>query len=631
MKDTKFRILLDIHEVRSQVTIPVKVGDVSCKIYITLVEGGKPYKIHENSFGVFTGKKGDDNYLFNNCVIENGVIRYDFTPQTVAASGILECEVRIYDEDGGVLTTPSFTIVVDERAVKDSDLASGTEFTFLDEIIVNEGQRMENERNRIEAFNNMELTVEDKGDNYLLTKTNKDGSKEEFPIGKGEDYEITPEDYQAIADKVVKDNLDSQAEEYFENLDARATEFLEDVKNQNKDYIEEATEFTSSASGKAITIESANAPLQALKLYGKTTQDGTPTPTEPIPLVSVGDSGSFEVGVYGKNFLNVNATTQTVNGVTFTVNADKSITVNGTATANVFFDLGMVKNKLLRSKLILKCGVGGNWDTIIFYMPSYDATGEVGACTDWNGTGAKVNLKGETGWARIFVKSGYTVNNKTFYPMLYHESLTDITYEPYKAKQTLTLTDTLRGVGGVADEKDFARGVKIQRFNVVDLGTLTWGKDKEGVIATNSLVSKAQPVANNGTLANMLCSAYQTDTADNTWNGVTDKTISMSNTGFLRVRDNNITDYTTLATQMSGKYLIYPLATPIETPISESELNAYRQLYTNKGNTTILSEAIAEVDYYINKPNAQAVGNIHSQVNKDYFKLQQAIISTGGN
>ena len=128
MKDTKFRILLDIHEVRSQATIPVKVGDVSCKIYITLVEGGKPYKIHENSFGVFTGKKGDDNYIFNNCIVENGIIRYDFTPQTVAAAGVLECEIRIYDEDGGVLTTPSFNIVVDERAVNDSELASASEF-----------------------------------------------------------------------------------------------------------------------------------------------------------------------------------------------------------------------------------------------------------------------------------------------------------------------------------------------------------------------------------------------------------------------------------------------------------------------------------------------------------------------
>lgn len=623
MKDTKFRILLDIHEVRSQATIPVKVGDVSCKIYITLVEGGKPYKIHENSFGVFTGKKGDNNHLFNNCVIENGVIRYDFTPQTVAAAGILECEVRIYDEDGGVLSTPSFTIVVDERAVKDSDLASGTEFTFLDEIIVNEGQRMENERNRIEAFNNMELTVEDKGDNYLLTKTNKDGSKEEFPIGKGEDYEITPGDYQAIADKVVKDNLDSQAEEYFESLDARATEFLEDVKNQNKDYIDEATEVTATATGKAITIESANAPIPYLKLSGETTQDGTPT--SPKALKSVGDSGSFEVGVYGKNLLGITATTKTVNGVTFTVNADKSITVNGTATANVIFDLGIVKNELLRSKLILKGGVFGNFDTITFYMASYDATGEVGSCTDWNGTGTKVNLKGETGWARIFVKSGYTVNNKTFYPMLYHESLTDTTYEPYKAKQTLTMPYTLRSVGEVKDEVDFARGVytpKLRLHAITTIGNIT---------DLGNCLRVAVYLAETPKRLNGLCTHfnwlydYYSDTEHYYFE-------TMNNIGHLFINKSRLSAYDKDTVQAwiisQGVKILYEIP-PIETPLTETELNAYRQLMTNSGNTTLLSEADMTLDYYT--PKGQALGNIHTQINKDYFKLQQAIIETGGN
>jgi hypothetical protein len=205
MKDTKFRILLDIHEVRSQATIPVKVGDVSCKIYITLVEGGKPYKIHENSFGVFTGKKGDNNPIFNNCIIENGIIRYDFTPQTVAAAGVLECEVRIYDEDGGVLTTPSFNIIVDERAVNDSEIESTSEFSFLDEIIVNEGQRIENEKKRIAAYNNIDIDVEDSADYVTVKKTNKDGSQEEVVIAKGKNS-VSPEH---IVYELNKDSKDS--------------------------------------------------------------------------------------------------------------------------------------------------------------------------------------------------------------------------------------------------------------------------------------------------------------------------------------------------------------------------------------------------------------------------------------
>jgi hypothetical protein len=617
MKDTKFRILLDIHEVRSQVTIPVKVGDVSCKIYITLVEGGKPYKIHENSFGVFTGQKGDDNYLFNNCVIENGVIRYDFTPQTVAAAGILECEVRIYDEDGGVLTTPSFTIVVDERAVKDSDLASGTEFTFLDEIIVNEGQRMENERNRIEAFNNMELTVEDKGDNYLLTKTNKDGSKEEFPIGKGEDYEITPEDYQAIADKVVKDNLDSQAAEYFENLDARATEFLEDVKNQNKDYIEEATELTSSASGSAITIESANAPLQNLKLFGKTEQDGTPTPDAPIPLISVGDSGSFEVGVYGgKNLLPNNATSATANGITFTVNADKSVSVSGTPTAVAVLTLPIT---LPKGTYILSGAprLGGNAG---LFLPLKDST--ISQLYEEVTFTLTETLVSEV---RVRIGIDFTAGKCTFYPMIRLATETDSTYEPCN-KQTLTMPYTLRSVSDIKDEVDFNRGVLIQRYKELIINE-TFGLSYD---TNNARFYKYGNTGADNWSNNKISTHYVLGETGSVEIGGMNNTFNMGDYA-VYIKDTRFTNVTDFNNWLASNNvsMLYKLATPIETPLSETELNAYRQLMTNSGTTTILSEANMTLDYYT--PKGQALGNIHSQMNKDYFKLTQAIIETGGN
>jgi hypothetical protein len=64
----------------------------------------------------------------------------------------------------------------------------------------------------------------------------------------------------------------------------------------------EPLKIVNSASGNAIALkDSAKDKLVNLKLYGATTQDGTPTPTEPKELKSVGDSGSFEVGVFGNN------------------------------------------------------------------------------------------------------------------------------------------------------------------------------------------------------------------------------------------------------------------------------------------------------------------------------------------
>lgn len=49
-------------------------------------------------------------------------------------------------------------------------------------------------------------------------------------------------------------------------------------------------------SGELITLtDSAEFGLQGLKVYGKSTQDGVPTPEAPVPIVSVGDGGSITI------------------------------------------------------------------------------------------------------------------------------------------------------------------------------------------------------------------------------------------------------------------------------------------------------------------------------------------------
>ena len=54
--------------------------------------------------------------------------------------------------------------------------------------------------------------------------------------------------------------------------------------------------------GNPLSVDDAfSAPLCGLTVYGKSTQDGTPTPDSPVPIVSAGDSGSVTVKVTGKN------------------------------------------------------------------------------------------------------------------------------------------------------------------------------------------------------------------------------------------------------------------------------------------------------------------------------------------
>ena len=68
-------------------------------------------------------------------------------------------------------------------------------------------------------------------------------------------------------------------------------------------------------SGEVITITDASTRgIRNFKLYGKTTQDGTPTPDAPVDLVSVGDGGSITVSVTGENGFQ-NVTISTPNGL----------------------------------------------------------------------------------------------------------------------------------------------------------------------------------------------------------------------------------------------------------------------------------------------------------------------------
>ena len=62
--------------------------------------------------------------------------------------------------------------------------------------------------------------------------------------------------------------------------------------------------------GANLVLNSAEAPLTALTVYGHSTQDGTPSPDNPVPIVSAGDDGEINVTVQGGNLvdLNVSAT-----------------------------------------------------------------------------------------------------------------------------------------------------------------------------------------------------------------------------------------------------------------------------------------------------------------------------------
>lgn len=152
MNYSDYRFTLDItNTVQSQMAIPVMVGDTARKLYIGLVEDGKPYTIEDGCRAVFVGRKPNDAEIFNDCIIErNKTIIYQFTPATTGVEGIMNCEIRLYGIDGTLLTTPRFIIIVDKRVVRDVNIPD-SEKTAIDNIMVIEQSRAFAESLRVAA------------------------------------------------------------------------------------------------------------------------------------------------------------------------------------------------------------------------------------------------------------------------------------------------------------------------------------------------------------------------------------------------------------------------------------------------------------------------------------------------
>ena len=157
MKKSYYNITLDIKGIQSQAVLRVKQFDTSRVIYMSLTDGGKPYTIGEKCYAVFEAIKPDGTKVGNNCYIEKNKIVYEITEQTVAVSGIANCEVSLYDADGGLITSPRFTLIIDRKLVTGDDFQSENEYTslvdFLQRAEASEETRQEAEDERQAIWN----------------------------------------------------------------------------------------------------------------------------------------------------------------------------------------------------------------------------------------------------------------------------------------------------------------------------------------------------------------------------------------------------------------------------------------------------------------------------------------------
>ena len=136
MKRSEYHITLDIHSVRSQVSVPVPQNDTARSICVHLSDGGNPFLVPDGCRAVFAATKADGKRIFNDCIIErNTLIRYDFTAQTTNAVGKADAQIILYGDDGGVITSPKLSVVIYESVLPDDELDSSDEMRALDALV----------------------------------------------------------------------------------------------------------------------------------------------------------------------------------------------------------------------------------------------------------------------------------------------------------------------------------------------------------------------------------------------------------------------------------------------------------------------------------------------------------------
>ena len=367
-----------------------------------------------------------------------------------------------------------------------------------------------------------------------------------------------PEDYQTTVQKVKE--LDAQKVETDEAISA--------VKARQNVLI-------GSELGNPLSVDDAfAAPLCGLTVYGRSTQDGTPTPDAPVPIVSAGDGGSLTVKVTGKNLFYEQGFQQYfINSVADSV---------GLAVGNVSSVLQVVtgaKYYVTRNKIGTK-----------FRVAVVDALPTKGSVVR---PSSAINADSKR-QVEISATSKYMViqcEDEAAFSELMVSLDSSIAYSPYR-EQLLTLP-TPNGLPGIpvtsggtytdstgqqwiCDEVDLERGVRVQRIGKGRVNT------SNGKVNEQYRLALAIP-GNNGKDGSFPCIISVTHYAS--WTSCV-----MSGTLYLKditkPEGGFYTAEELIALAIDVDF-VYQLATPIETPLTSDELDAYKAIVAYGPDTVV--------------------------------------------
>ena len=353
---------------------------------------------------------------------------------------------------------------------------------------------------------------------------------------------------------------------------------------------------TPTASGSLLTITDGADGIPAkkvtLNLVPHQSGSGDPSPENVRPI-----SGYTAVKVTrtGKNLLeNKGAETHTDLGITYTKNADGSVTANGTAEG------GNSTYQFTEGYGVGALGFLPSGDYILTGRPSDAPTGtyiQLRANDNWvdQSTIEKpftyVNGGGGQDVVRIRILNGTTVNNVTFYPMIRPASVADATYEPFKRMDTYTFAiPTAAGTvyGGSLEINDDGTGILTVNKGLFDLGSITWLKSSTN---PDNIFFYGVCTGKKAGVLNIRSDRYVT-AQRNGWTVYSDAISGNTSTSQIYIRTSQYSDLTAeeFKTAVSGVYIVCDLSEP-QTYTLTAE-----QVTTLLGDNTLWMDADGSID-----------------------------------
>ena len=305
----------------------------------------------------------------------------------------------------------------------------------------------------------------------------------------------------------------------------------------------------------------------------------------------------------GKNYLNTLAKYKagekvTVDGITYTINEDGSITVTGTATADSVFTfsqnlqtisgsnkkiVGMITGTQVPNKLSL-LAYTSDWSKNTFTLLS-----------DVN-KNFTVNMQDSVEYTifRIITYKGTTLNNQTIYYQILDTSVNDLTYEQYGAMPSLDYQSPVKTVGS-----------NVNYYN----------KETEeiGFVLTDGSLQPNNTVWTHSDFIEVNSNEIISITCENKANGQFEIVEYDKNKKFLK---HNICDY--MHTEAKNKYTITTTST------TKYIIGAYRN---NLNMNNIMVVKGAEVLPY--NPNCNGQGSVKvTKCNKNLFDENNKLMNT---